>query len=219
MTTMNSKTATRRAILFLTLTQERADFTERLKAVQEENKAHRQGAYTAAMEFAKQCGNLALFTEATTAASKALRASKTKADPQRSNAVSQIKRFWGTIVTACEGGQPVTVTVREVSITFTDKADIIGRVDTLNQLREIHEQLVGRGSMGTDITAKWSALEAKVREADPTTAMAALDAALAFFLAGKAPKKAKLPENGKVTGKQRANRASKQPKGDEQAVA
>lgn len=183
-----------------------ADFAAMKKA----EKEARSGRYADAFKLAQSAGLLADFEQASDAAKAAIKASKGTIDRDVSNAVSQIKRFWRIILEAVEARGAVEVTVRSVHYKFTDKLDIIGKVETLNSLREVAEEVKGQGAVGADVLVKkLTLLQSKVKAADPAQANAALDAALAFFLAGKAPRKAPKQENSKVTAK--AKRPAKVP--------
>lgn len=186
--------------------------------MQKEIKEARSKRYSDAFAMAKDVGCLADYEVASDAAKAAIKASRDKIDRDVSNAISQIKRFWRTILLAVETAGRVDVTVRSVHYVITDKADIIRHFETLNSLREVSEAVQGSGAVGDAVLVKkLTLLSQKVKGSDPAQANAALDAALAFFLTGKAPKKAKPAENGKVTAKSRKPQRASKPPAQQQA--
>lgn len=190
------------------MTLEDASKVGALKAMKAEAKERSKGAYSIAWDIAKRAPDRVTLAECFDAAKKATKASRGHIDRDFSNAVSQINRFWETIGRAVATAGPISMEVRSVHYTFDDPATVIDKVESLNQLRECAAQTKGEPLADSVVVKKLSLLTSHLKKAAPEQGNAALDAALAFFLAGKAPKAPK-GENSKVTAK--AKRPAKVP--------
>lgn len=162
--------------------------------------------YAHIFNLAKRTASLAEFSEAGDEAKQRVKAVQGNIDRDVSNAVSQIKRFWSRIDSALDEQGSISITVRDVVYTAKQGDQVLAIVPTLNSLRELSEAVAKQSKPlvvgDAALTKKLALLASKVSKANPEQAMAALDAALAFFLVGKAPVKAKTA-TGQVRAKQK----------------
>lgn len=169
---------------------------EQHKALGEEVKAHRDGAYATAMRIARAAASHADFQQAYEAVKHTIRrdGGMVVSSSVRS-AFSVVSTSWNTLAEAA--GTTVAGTVRGKPVQFhipASASEIPEALETFGALRQAAQiyKSAAKASGGLDhqLTSKMEALRQHLLDVDSKTAHAALDAALAHFLIGAKPRKA-----------------------------
>lgn len=168
---------------------------EQHKAIGEQVKEYRKGAYATAMRLARAAESHAAFQMAYESVKKAIRldGGMVVSSSVRS-AFSVVSTSWNTLAEAC--GTTVAGTLRGKPVQYAIPAsasEIPEALETFGALRQAAQLYKNasktNGGLDSQLTAKMEALRQHLLDVDGPTAHAALGAALAHFLIGKAPKK------------------------------
>ena len=176
--------------------------TEQITRLRDEVKALQGGKYQATFEVAQRCSGLAQFEEVTGQVKSHMKDAGQNIDRTFSNAVSAIKRYWKMCVK--HEGMKVKVDKQGNTVVLRKS---IKEVKTFNMLKSMAEgakkALETSGNYGdATLTQKVSILQSKLKHSNTEAAMAAVDAALAFFLVGGEAK-----PDGRAKGEPRPKKA------------
>ena len=166
---------------------------EQYKALGEQVKDVREGAYAKAMRIACQAESHVAFSQAYDGLKKAIRADGATVNSSVRSAFSAVKSSWdalagvkGTTVAGTIRGKQVHYDIPESA---NDIPEALKSFSAMRQAADLARKARPEGGLDAGLTQKLEALRQHMLKAEGTTSHAALDAALAYFLVGEPPKK------------------------------